>query len=111
VIGDLTKPEVYSLARWYDAAHRVIPPFVLERPPSAELRDDQVDPFDYPVVAPRVESLVQGRALPDWDEGDRRATERTVRLAEHKRWQSGVVLKLSERAFGTGRMMPITRVR
>lgn len=111
VIGDLTKPEVYALARWYDAGRGVIPAFVMERPPSAELREDQVDPFDYPVVAPRVESLVKGSALSDWDPADRAATERTVRAAEHKRWQGGVVLKVSERAFGTGRMMPITRVR
>lgn len=111
VIGDLTKPEVYALARWYDAGRGVIPAFVLERAPSAELREGQVDPFDYPVVAPRVESLVQGAPLPEWDAADRAATERTVRLAEHKRWQGGVVLKVSERAFGSGRMMPITRTR
>ena len=111
VIGDLTKPDVYALARWYDAGRGVIPAFVLERPPSAELREDQVDPFDYPVLAPRVESLVQGEALADWDPADRTATERSVRTAEHKRWQGGVVLKVSARAFGTGRMLPITRVR
>lgn len=111
VIGDLTKPEVYALARWYDAGRGVIPAFVLERPPSAELREGQVDPFDYPVVAPRVEALVAGNEPGDWDPAERAATERSVRLAEHKRWQGGVVLKLSERAFGTGRMMPITRAR
>lgn len=111
VIGDLTKPEVYALARWYDAGRGVIPAFVLERPPSAELREGQVDPFDYPVVAPRVESLVQGIAAPNWDPDERAATARTVRAAEHKRWQGGVVLKVSERAFGTGRMMPVTRAR
>ena len=111
VIGDLTKPEVYALARGYDAGRGVIPAFVLERPPSAELREGQVDPFDYPALAPRVESLVAGAPTPDWDPAERAATERAVRVAEHKRWQSGVVLKVSERAFGTGRMMPVTRTR
>ncbi len=105
VLGDLTKPEVYAVARWYDAGRGVIPPFVLERPPSAELREGQVDPFDYPTLAPRVEALVQGRSVDD------DALARTVRLAEHKRWQSGVVLKVSARSFGTGRMMPVTRTR
>ncbi len=111
VIGDLTKPEVYALARWYDAGRGVIPAFVMERAPSAELRDGQVDPFDYPVVAPRVESLVKGIPLEGWDEADRTVTERSVRTAESKRWQGGVVLKVSDRAFGSGRMMPVTRSR
>jgi NAD+ synthase (glutamine-hydrolysing) len=34
---------------------------------------------------------------------------RLPRAAEHKRWQHGVILKVSDRAFGTGRMVPITR--
>jgi NAD+ synthetase len=105
VLGDVTKPAVYALARWV-SAHRVpIPPFILDRPPSAELRPDQVDPFDYPVVAPTVESLVQGDEPP----GDIARFRRMLHAAEHKRWQHGVILKVSERAFGTGRMMPITR--
>jgi NAD+ synthase (glutamine-hydrolysing) len=105
VLGDVTKPEVYSMARWV-AAHRVpIPPFILDRPPSAELRPDQVDPFDYPTVAPAVEALVQGHS-PDTEAPHYR---RLLHAAEHKRWQHGVILKVSDRAFGTGRMMPITR--
>jgi len=103
-IGDLPKPAVYALANWV-AEHRVpIPRFILERPPTAELRPEQVDPFDYPIVAPAVESLVQGQPT---DGADR--WRRSLRAAEHKRWQHGVVLKVSERAFGTGRMVPITR--
>lgn len=105
VLGDVTKPEVQSLARWV-AAHRApIPPFILDRPPSAELRPDQVDPFDYPTVSPAVEALVQGHP-PDTDAAPFR---RLLHAAEHKRWQHGVILKVSDRAFGTGRMMPITR--
>ncbi|HEX5715091.1 MAG TPA: NAD(+) synthase, partial [Thermoanaerobaculia bacterium] len=105
VLGDVTKPEVYAMARWV-AAHRVpIPPFILDRPPSAELRPDQVDPFDYPTVAPAVEALVQGNS-PDIEAAH---FHRLLHAAEHKRWQHGVILKVSNRAFGTGRMMPITR--
>ena len=58
-----------------------------------------------------MKSLLLGSAAPGWDAADRTSTERSVRLAEHKRWQGGVVLKVSARAFGTGRMMPITRTR
>jgi NAD+ synthase (glutamine-hydrolysing) len=105
VLGDVTKPTVYALARWV-AEHRApIPPFILDRPPTAELRPDQVDPFDYPTVAPAVESLVRGEH-PDLDTAPLR---RMLHASEHKRWQHGVVLKVSDRAFGSGRMMPITR--
>jgi len=105
VIGDLTKPTVYALARWVSANRAAIPAFILERPPSAELRPDQVDPFDYPAVAPVVEDLVQGR--PPKGESDR--WRRLLHASEHKRWHHGIVLKVSEKAFGTGRMVPVTR--
>lgn len=109
VLGDVTKPAVHTLARWV-AAHRVpIPPFILDRPPSAELRPDQVDPFDYPVVAPAVEALVQGQ-VPEMDSaGGAISLRRLLHAAEHKRWQHGIVLKVTDRAFGTGRMVPVTR--
>jgi NAD+ synthase (glutamine-hydrolysing) len=97
-IADLTKPEVVSLARWIDADRRMIPRFILERPPSAELRPDQVDPFDYPKVAPRMEQLVQ-----------QNRSNLALRRSEHKRWQMGVILKVSRKAFGSGRLIPITR--
>jgi NAD+ synthase (glutamine-hydrolysing) len=97
-IGDLTKPDVYALARWLNAPRRVIPDFILDRPPSAELKPDQVDPFDYPAVSPAIERLVQeDRSNP------------ILRRTEYKRWSGGVILKVSARAFGRGRMMPITR--
>ncbi len=107
VIGDLTKPQVYEVARWVAEHRAAIPSFILDRPPSAELRPEQVDPFDYPVVAPAVESLVQGADGPEDSEMPR--WRRLLHAAEHKRWQHGIVLKVSEKAFGTGRMMPVTR--
>jgi len=97
-IADLTKPEVYALARWINTERETIPSFVIERPPSAELRPEQIDPFDYPKIAPQMERLVQA------DQSDR-----ALRISEHKRWQFGVVLKVSKKAFGSGRMIPITR--
>jgi NAD+ synthetase len=97
-IADLTKPEVYALARWIDATRGVIPRYTLERPPSAELRPNQVDPFDYPEVAPVMERFVQ----------ENRSTP-ILRRTEHKRWQMGVILRVSTKAFGSGRMIPITR--
>lgn len=98
-IGDLTKPQVYDLARWIQTTRGdVIPRFVMERPPAAELKPDQVDPFDYPKIAPALEALVQANR-----------SNSALRQSEHKRQHAGVILKVSEKAFGSGRMIPITR--
>ncbi|MBI5964744.1 MAG: NAD(+) synthase [Chloroflexi bacterium] len=100
-LGDLTKPEVYALARWINEAKDelpLIPQFVMERKPSAELRENQVDPFDYEILSPEIEKLVLASQ-----------SNLAMRVAEHKRWQTGVVLKVSAKSFGSGRMMPITR--
>jgi NAD+ synthase (glutamine-hydrolysing) len=97
-IADVTKPEVVALARWIDSVRGVIPRFTLERPPSAELRPGQVDPFNYAEVAPAMERLVQENR-----------SDLALRHSEHKRWQMGIILKVSKKSFGSGRMMPITR--
>ena len=93
-IADLTKLDVVALARHLGG----FPSFVLERPPTAELSPGQVDPFDYAIEAPRLESLVQSHR-----------SDAALRRSEHKRGQFGVVLKVSETAFGSGRLVPITR--
>lgn len=98
-IGDLTKPQVYELAHWINQTRDgVIPSFVLERPPSAELKPDQVDPFDYPKIAPALEALVRANR-----------SNTALRQSEHKRQHHGIILRVSEKAFGPGRMIPITR--
>lgn len=98
-LGDLTKPQVYELARYLNTVTRdAIPRHALERPPSAELRPEQVDPFEYETFSPRMEALVAANQ-----------SDRAMRQSEHKRWQAGIVLKVSEKSFGTGRMMPVTR--
>ncbi len=93
-IADLTKLDVVALARHLGG----IPEFVLERPPTAELSPGQVDPFDYAVEAPRLEGLVRSHR-----------SDTFLRRSEHKRGQFGVILKVSETAFGSGRLVPITR--
>jgi len=98
-IADLTKPEVYALANWIQETKGApIPRFIIERPPSAELKPDQVDPFDYPKISPILEQLIQENR-----------SNAAIRRSEHKRRHMGVILKVSEKAFGTGRMIPITR--
>ena len=99
-LGDLTKPEVYALARHINAhtAPGVIPDFILEREPTAELKPGQVDPFNYEALAPELESLVLENR-----------SNAAMRQSEHKRRQFGIILKVSEKSFGSGRMVPVTR--
>lgn len=102
-IGDLPKTEVTRLARWVAGTRGTIPEFVLERAPTAELAEGQVDPFDYEEVAPRVEALVS------YAGGGDEALRAAVRRAEGKRVVHGIVLKVSRVSFGSGRLVPVTR--
>jgi NAD+ synthase (glutamine-hydrolysing) len=105
-IGDLPKTDVMRLAQWVARTRGAIPPFVLERAPTAELSAGQVDPFDYDDVAPRVEAIVANRLRAEPANEPLRAA---VRRAEGKRFVHGIVLKVSEWAFGSGRLVPVTR--
>ena len=61
VIGDLSKPDVYRMARYVNRkwGQAMIPEGIFATPPSAELREDQVDPFDYQVVSPLVSDFME----------------------------------------------------
>ena len=63
LIGDLSKVDVYRLARYVNLRHggEMIPEETFHIKPSAELATDQFDPFDYPVVAPVVGEIVERR--------------------------------------------------
>jgi NAD+ synthase (glutamine-hydrolysing) len=115
VIGDLNKLEVYALARWFnaEAGRDVIPQRTLERAPSAELADNQVDPFDYSVIAPLTDLLVEDHISVEqlvhrgYSAADVARVQRLVRLTEYKRKQAPPILRVSAKAFGMGRRMPI----
>ncbi|MBI5502744.1 MAG: NAD+ synthase [Deltaproteobacteria bacterium] len=117
-IGDLVKRRVYELARHLNAQRPRIPARVLERPPSAELRPDQKDEDSLPpyaVLDGVIERHVEGGL--DVEElvaagFERALCERVVRmvqLAEYKRRQGAPVLKLTRKAFGSGRRLPIAQ--
>jgi NAD+ synthase (glutamine-hydrolysing) len=134
VIKDVPKTLVYELSRWRndpDAAERLsdgpgaggervvapIPSSIIERPPSAELRKDQVDQDSLPpydvldrilhgyVEMDRSREQLIAEGLPREDV--ERAT-RLVDVAEYKRRQAPPGIKITERAFGRDRRMPIT---
>lgn len=115
VIGDVSKTEVYALARFYNkrAGCNVIPENCFTKIPSAELRPDQFDPFDYSVVSPLVDDIIENRlsrselipkGYPEQVVDD---TLRRIRGAEYKRRQAAPVIKITKKAFGLGWKMPI----
>ncbi len=118
VIGDLFKTEVYALAERINAGREIIPRSIIDKPPSAELRPDQKDEDSlppYPVLDEILRLYLLESKTGDeiiaagFDEATVRDTLKLVGRAEHKRRQAAPVLKVSPRAFGTGRRMPIAR--
>jgi len=129
VIGDLSKPDVYRVARFVNRRHgrEIIPEIIFEIPASAELKDDQVDPFDYEMIGPLVNDFIERGASPDdllerfvsralkpgayprdiYERYDRDSFRiladdiyRMISRAVYKRVQSAPIVVVSERAFG-----------
>ncbi len=118
VIGDLLKGQVYALARSINAQRPVIPEAIFAKAPSAELRPNQTDQDSLPpyetLDAILEEYLVKNRSADaiagnGFDPKLVRAVLRMVDRAEYKRRQAPPVLKVSPKAFGTGRRVPIAR--
>jgi len=115
VIGDVSKMEVYALARYYNkkVAKSVIPENCFSKIPSAELRPDQFDPFDYPVVSPLVDEVIENRLSraeliqKGFPQNVVEDTVRRIRGAEYKRHQAAPSIKITKKAFGLGWKMPI----
>ncbi len=124
-IKDLYKTRVFETCRWRNANHRpwmlapagvVIPPRVIDKPPSAELRPDQKDEDSlppYPVLDAILDGLVE-RELAVEDlvaEGFERATVKAVEhllyISEWKRFQSAPGTRLTTRAFWLDRRYPM----
>jgi len=114
VISDLSKSDVYALAKWvnFENSGR-IPEGSISKPPSAELAPDQVDPFDYNVVSPLVDAIVEDRKSPAELINDGSDSElvnsiyRKIQINEYKRRQAAPGLRVSSKAFGVGRRIPI----
>ena len=114
-LGDVSKLEVYRLAEYVNlkAAREIVPKSVLLKRPSPELKEDQVDPFDFEIVSPLVDEIIENRR------GKRELIEmgypheivedtfRRFRSAEYKRRQAVPCVKITKKAFGIGWKMPI----
>ncbi|MFH5802317.1 NAD+ synthase [Haladaptatus sp. CMAA 1911] len=115
-IADCPKTFVYDLARYLNEGGETIPERVIEKPPTAELRADQIDEDDLPPYE-KLDSILAGYV----DEGlsadeivnlghDRGTVERVLSMlhrAEYKRFQAAPVLKVSPKAFGVGWRYPL----
>ena len=118
VIKDVPKTLVYDLAHYRNSLSPVIPERILTKPPSAELRPDQEDEADLPaayaVLDPILKAYVEeDRSLWELVElgFDEETVRRVIRLVdqnEYKRRQSPVGIRITPRAFGRDRRLPIT---
>ncbi len=116
VIGDLYKEQVYELARFMNRDWEIIPQEIINKEPSAELRPDQKDSDslpDYSVLDKILFHYIEEKK--GWREivklgMDEDLVRRIIRLVdknEYKRFQASPTLRISHKAFGIGRQMPI----
>jgi NAD+ synthetase len=118
VISDLPKTRVYEVSRWINREREIIPWNTIDKPPSAELRPDQKDqdtlpPYD--VLDAILELYVERQLSVDeivaegYEENLVRWIQRRVDLNEWKRQQAAPGLRVTSKAFGMGRRMPIVQ--
>lgn len=119
VIGDLVKRDVYALAAWINRSKEIIPLDTIKKPPSAELRPNQLDSQTLPaydivdnVVEAYVEKLLSKEAIvekygysPELVQG----LIQKIHRNEYKRRQSAPGLRVSQKAFFAGRHFPIVQ--
>ncbi len=116
VIGDLYKTEVFELCHYINKEKEIIPIHILEKAPSAELRPDQKDSDslpDYDLLDPILKKYLEENRSPSQliDAGHEadlvKQALRLVNINEYKRHQAPPILRISDKAFGMGRRMPI----
>jgi NAD+ synthase (glutamine-hydrolysing) len=114
-IGDLSKLEVYKLAEYVNkkAGREIIPKNVFKKKPSAELKENQFDPFDFSIVSPLVDEIIENRRSKKeliemgYPKDVVEDIYKRIRRAEYKRWQAPPCIKITKKAFGIGWKMPI----
>jgi NAD+ synthase (glutamine-hydrolysing) len=118
VISDVPKTTLYELACWLNRNREIIPISTIEKPPSAELKPNQKDQDTLPpynildeILQLYVEENLSARDIiaRGFDEKTVRWVQRRVDLNEYKREQAAPGLKVTSRAFGMGRKMPIAQ--
>ncbi|HXC36250.1 MAG TPA: NAD(+) synthase, partial [Candidatus Acidoferrales bacterium] len=117
-LADVFKTDIYKIARWINREQEIIPQNTIVKPPSAELRPNQTDQDSLPPYETLdaildlyvVQNLSREQII---DRGFEPATVHDVlnkiNFSEYKRRQAAPGLKISARAFGTGRRIPIAQ--
>jgi len=116
ILGDVYKTEVYELAEFINRESEIIPENSITKPPSAELRPGQKDSDslpEYPILDKILYNYIELRKSPQdiinegFDEALVSKILRMVNMNEWKRHQTPPILRVSVKAFGSGRRMPI----
>ncbi len=116
VLGDVYKGQVYALARYINRHKEIIPQEIIEKAPSAELRPGQKDSDslpDYGVLDEILRLYIEGRKSKDeitMEGYESQVVERIVNMVnanEYKRYQAPPIIRVSSKAFGKGRIMPL----
>ncbi len=119
ILGDVYKTQVFALARYINRDKEIIPENILSKPPSAELRPDQKDSDSLPdyhildaILYEHIEHGKGEKAILSSGQFDRETVQRVLQLfyrGEYKRHQFCPILRISAKAFGSGRRAPIVR--
>ncbi len=116
VIGDVYKTEVYELANYINRGKKIIPDSSITKPPSAELRPNQKDSDslpDYKILDALLLQYIEHRKGPEelvaagFDAALVKRVLKMVNTNEYKRFQTPPILRVSPKAFGMGRRLPI----
>jgi len=117
VLADIYKTQVYDLCRWINRNDEIIPKNIIEKAPSAELRPNQKDSDslpDYEILDRVLFEYIENIKGPDeirqilgFEEALIDRILKLVNRAEFKRHQTPPILRISPRAFGSGRRVPI----
>lgn len=116
VIGDVFKTRVYRLAKRMNRHGELIPKAIIEKAPSAELRPDQKDSDslpEYPVLDAILEGYIERHQGPEalvaagFDAEVVKQVLGLVNRSEYKRFQAPPILRVSSKAFGRGRVIPL----
>ena len=116
VLGDVYKTDVYKLAAFINKEKEIIPVNTIVKPPSAELRPDQKDSDslpEYDLLDQILHSYIEMKRSPSelvlmgFDEMTVQRVISMVNRNEWKRYQTPPILRISPKAFGMGRRMPI----
>lgn len=114
VLGDVYKSDVYEMARFINRKNEVIPENIIKKPPSAELKPGQKDTDSLPdyeildkILFEYIERQKPAAEIEGFDNQLIKEIIRKVNLNEYKRYQTPPILRISSKAFGYGRRIPI----